>query len=201
MSRDAVAAVAAHPDAVFLGGGTNLVDHMKLGVASPDLLVDVTACRSTASRSCRDGGVRIGAGVAQQRSRRRPADPRALPGARPGAARRRVRAAAQPGDDRRQPAAAHPLRLLPGRHHAVQQARARDRAARRIGGYNRYHAILGASEQCVAVHPSDMAVAMAALDAVVACAARTATRHPARPTSTACPATSPSATPCSSTAS
>ncbi|MEN0134600.1 MAG: FAD binding domain-containing protein, partial [Rhodococcus sp. (in: high G+C Gram-positive bacteria)] len=36
-----------------------------------------------------------------------------------------------------------------------------------LGGYVRYHAILGASEHCVAVHPSDMAVAMAALDAVV----------------------------------
>jgi len=36
-----------------------------------------------------------------------------------------------------------------------------------IDGYTRYHAILGASEQCVAVHPSDMAVAMAALDASV----------------------------------
>ncbi|MGH7057081.1 MAG: FAD binding domain-containing protein, partial [Acetobacteraceae bacterium] len=36
-----------------------------------------------------------------------------------------------------------------------------------IGGYTRYHAILGASEHCIAVHPSDMAVAMAALDATV----------------------------------
>jgi xanthine dehydrogenase YagS FAD-binding subunit len=36
-----------------------------------------------------------------------------------------------------------------------------------IGGYTRYHAILGASEQCIAAHPSDMAVAMAALDAEV----------------------------------
>src|SRR4029453_15734528 len=36
-----------------------------------------------------------------------------------------------------------------------------------IGGFTRYHAILGASEQCIAVHPSDMCVALAALDAVV----------------------------------
>ena len=36
-----------------------------------------------------------------------------------------------------------------------------------IPGYNRIHAILGASEQCIATHPSDMAVALAALDAVV----------------------------------
>ena len=38
----AVATVSGHPGAAFLAGGTNLVDHMKLGVASPDLLVDVT---------------------------------------------------------------------------------------------------------------------------------------------------------------
>jgi xanthine dehydrogenase YagS FAD-binding subunit len=36
-----------------------------------------------------------------------------------------------------------------------------------LGGYTRYHAILGASESCVATHPSDMAVALAALDATV----------------------------------
>ncbi|MDF3320219.1 FAD binding domain-containing protein, partial [Rhodococcus sp. C3V] len=36
-----------------------------------------------------------------------------------------------------------------------------------IGGYVRYHATLGASDQCIAVHPSDMAVALAALDAVI----------------------------------
>jgi xanthine dehydrogenase YagS FAD-binding subunit len=36
-----------------------------------------------------------------------------------------------------------------------------------IGGYTRYHAILGASEACVATHPSDMAVVLAALDARV----------------------------------
>src|SRR6185312_4133018 len=46
-----------------------------------------------------------------------------------------------------------------------------------IGGYTRYHAILGASEQCVAVHPSDMAVAMAALDAIVVVQGRSGERR------------------------
>ena len=71
-----------------------------------------------------DGGLRIGAGRAQQRPRRRPAVRARLSGALAGAARRRLRAAAQHGDRRRQPAAAHPLPLLPGRHQAVQQAAA-----------------------------------------------------------------------------
>ena len=38
----AVAAVTEQPDAVYLAGGTNLVDHMKLGVATPNLVVDIS---------------------------------------------------------------------------------------------------------------------------------------------------------------
>ena len=60
----------------------------------------------------------------------------------------------------------------------------------------RYHAILGASEHCVAAHPSDMAVALAALDAaVVVRRRRRRAPHPAHRASTGCPATGPSATP------
>jgi xanthine dehydrogenase YagS FAD-binding subunit len=47
----AVAAVAARPDARFLGGGTNLVDHLKLGLIEPGLLVDVTGLPLDGSRS------------------------------------------------------------------------------------------------------------------------------------------------------
>ena len=80
-------------------------------------------CRSTASRSAATAA--CGSAPASATATSPPtARPRALPGARAGAAGRRVGPAAQPGHDRRQPAAAHPLRLLPGRHHAVQQARA-----------------------------------------------------------------------------
>ena len=48
-ARDAVATVAERSDAVFLGGGTNLVDHMKLGIATPHLLVDVSGLPTGAS--------------------------------------------------------------------------------------------------------------------------------------------------------
>ena len=83
----------------------------------------------TGSRSCgrRSADRRRGA---EQRSRRRPPRPHPLPRARRGAARRRVGPAAQPGDDRRQPAAADALRVLPGRDQPVQQARAAAPAAR-----------------------------------------------------------------------
>ena len=59
----AVATVAARPGATFLGGGTNLVDRMKLGVSTPDLLVDVTGLPFDAVEERAGGHVRIGAGV------------------------------------------------------------------------------------------------------------------------------------------
>ena len=103
---------------------------MKLGVERPALLVDVTRLPRDRSRHVRRRAAHRRR-RAQQRPRRRPARARALPGARRGAAGRRLGPAAQPGDRRRQPAPAHPLLLLPGRHQAVQQARARAPAARR----------------------------------------------------------------------
>ena len=48
----AVATVTEHPDAVYLAGGTNLVDHMKLGVATPSLVSTSATCRWTRSSSC-----------------------------------------------------------------------------------------------------------------------------------------------------
>ena len=70
-----------------------------------------------------------------------------------------------------------------------------------VDGYARYHAILGASQQCVAVHPSDMAVAMTALDAVALVQARTASGASPWSISTGCPATPRNGTPCSPTVS
>ena len=170
-AADADAAVGAGRRAArrYLAGGTNLVDLMKLGVATPERLVDVTrAARSTRSRRCR---------------RRRPADRRRAcatatspphPAVRErypvlvaGAAGRRLGPAAQPRHRRRQPAAAHALLVLPGRHEAVQQARARAPAARRARASTATSRSSGTREHCVATHPSDMAVALAALGAVV----------------------------------
>jgi xanthine dehydrogenase YagS FAD-binding subunit len=59
----AVALVATTPQAVFLGGGTNLVDLMRLGVAEPEMLVDVTGLAPDRIEETAQGGLRIGAGV------------------------------------------------------------------------------------------------------------------------------------------
>jgi xanthine dehydrogenase YagS FAD-binding subunit len=62
-TAEAVRTVAADPDAVFLAGGTNLVDHLKLGVARPGLVVDVRTLTSREVTEAGDGGLRIGAAV------------------------------------------------------------------------------------------------------------------------------------------
>ncbi len=162
---EAVAAVAERPGAVFLGGGTNLVDHMKLGVAEPDMLVDVSRLpldrvEETAT------GLRVGAAV-------RNSDLAAHPLVRercPMLARALLSGAS--GQLRNAATTAGNLlqrTRCPYFQDVTTPCNKREPGSgcSAIGGYTRYHAILGASEQCVAVHPSDMAVAMVALDAVV----------------------------------
>lgn len=162
----AVATVAGHPDAAFLAGGTNLVDHMKLGVARPDLLVDVTRLPLDYVRDAADGGLRIGATV-------RNSDLAAHPLVReryPVLARALLAGAS--GQLRNLATTAGNLRQ---RTRCVYfqdvttpcNKREPGSGCSAVDGYTRYHAILGASEHCVAVHPSDMAVAMSALDAAV----------------------------------
>ena len=131
----------------FLGGGTNLVDLMKLGVEHPDAAGrrHAAAARPRSSR-LPDGGAAHRRRGPQQRPRRRPATSAALPGALAGAARRRLRAAAQHGHRRRQPAAAHPLLLLPGRHQPCNKREPGSGCAA-LEGVNRNHAILGASRR------------------------------------------------------
>jgi len=61
--RSVVAVLAGTPGARFLGGGTNLVDLMRLGVETPDVLVDVTRLPANRVDVMPDGGLLIGAGV------------------------------------------------------------------------------------------------------------------------------------------
>jgi xanthine dehydrogenase YagS FAD-binding subunit len=61
--ENAVATLAEAPNAAFLAGGTNLVDLMKLGVETPDVLVDVRRLTSDHVEDLEDGGLRIGAAV------------------------------------------------------------------------------------------------------------------------------------------
>jgi xanthine dehydrogenase YagS FAD-binding subunit len=164
--QDAVTAVADQPAAVFLAGGTNLVDHMKLGIVEPTLVVDVGHLSLASIESLPDGRLRIGADV---RNSDLAADP-LIRSRYPMLARALLSAAS--GQLRNLATTAGNL-LQRTRCVYFQDVttpcnkRSPGEGCSAIGGYVRYHAILGASEHCIAVHPSDMAVAMSALDADV----------------------------------
>lgn len=165
-ASSAVARVAAHPKAVFLGGGTNLVDHMRLGVTHPELVVDVSRLPFSRIESLPDGGVRVGAGVRNSdlasdrliRERYRVLSQALLAGASG-----QLRNLATTGGNLLQRTRCVYFQDVT----TPCNKRNPGSGCSALEGHNRDHAILGASEHCVAVHPSDMAVALAALDAKV----------------------------------
>jgi xanthine dehydrogenase YagS FAD-binding subunit len=172
---EAVRAVAADPDAVFLAGGTNLVDHLRLGIATPDRVVDVRRLTSREIDDTDDGGLRIGAAVtnselaADRRVRERyPVLAQALLAGANGQLRNLATTGGNPLQRTRcvyfQDVTTPCNKRRPGSGCSA------------VGGYTRYSAILGtpaalpdptAPETCIATHPSDMAVALAVLDARV----------------------------------
>jgi xanthine dehydrogenase YagS FAD-binding subunit len=165
-AAEAVGLLAEAPDGAFLGGGTNLVDLMKLGVVEPGLLVDVRRLTSDRIEERADGGVTIGAAVpnsdlaaAPLIRRRYPVLSQALLAGASG----QLRNAATTAGNLLQ-------RTRCGYFQDVGTAcnkRDPGTGCSAIGGLEREMAVLGASPHCVATHPSDLAVALAALDAVV----------------------------------
>ena len=172
----AVAALAGRPDAAYLAGGTNLVDHMKLGIASPEMLVDVSRALDARIEDLPGGGLRIGAGArnadlaADMRVRERyPALARALLSGASGQLRNLATTGGNLLQRTRCPYFQDPTTPCNKRDPGT--------GCSALHGYTRHHAILGASEHCVATHPSDMAVAMLALDAVVHVTGRAGARQ------------------------
>ncbi|MDO3636111.1 FAD binding domain-containing protein [Mycolicibacterium arseniciresistens] len=165
-AEDAVRTLAGRSDAVFLGGGTNLVDHMKLGVVAPKLVVDISRLPLTGITPTADGGLRIGA---NERNTEVAVDPvvrsryPALARATLSGATGQLRNLATTGGNLLQRTRCVYFQDVT----TPCNKREPGTGCSALGGYVRYHAILGSSEHCVAVHPSDMAVALAALDAVV----------------------------------
>jgi xanthine dehydrogenase YagS FAD-binding subunit len=165
-ASSAVSRVAVHPNAAFLGGGTNLVDHLRLGVARPELLVDVTRLPLADIETLPNGAVRVGAMVrnsdlaADRTIRERyPLLSQALLAGASG----QLRNLATTGGNLLQRTRCVYFQDVT----TPCNKRKPGAGCAALDGHNREHAILGASEQCVAVHPSDMAVALAALGAVV----------------------------------
>ena len=162
----AVATVTDRPGAVFLGGGTNLVDHMKLGLRNPDLVVDVTGLPLDRVEALPDGGIRIGAAVRNSDLAAHPVVRARYPvlsqALLSGASGQLRNLATTAGNLLQRTRCVYFQNTATPCH-----KREPGTGCSAIGGYDRYHAILGASDMCVAVHPSDMAVAMVALDATV----------------------------------
>ena len=152
--------------AKYLGGGTNLVDLMRETLERPDALVDVTGL-SSAMEETPGGGLRIGAAtrntsLAENRivRSRYPVLARAILAGASG----QIRNMATVGGNILQRTRCTYFYDDDG---SLCNKRNPGQGCDAIEGFNRIHAILGASPDCVATHPSDMCVALAALDAVV----------------------------------
>jgi xanthine dehydrogenase YagS FAD-binding subunit len=152
--------------AKYLGGGTNLVDLMRETIERPASLVDVTGL-SAVIEDTTSGGLRIGAAarnsaVAEHRAvrTRYPVLSRALLAGASG----QIRNMATVGGNILQRTRCTYFYDDDG---SCCNKRAPGQGCDAIDGFNRYHAILGASPSCVATHPSDMCIALAALDAVI----------------------------------
>jgi len=163
-ARSAVETVAGRPGAAFLSGGTNLVDHMKLGLATPDLLVDVSRLPLDTVEIAEDGRVHIGATVRNSDAAAHPLIRErypALSSALLSGASGQIRNLATVGGNLLQRTRCVYFQDLT----TPCNKRSPGAGCAAIGGYTRDHAILGTSTQCIATHPSDMAVALAAFDA------------------------------------
>ena len=159
--------LAREPGTKFIGGGTNLLDLYKSGIEKPVRLVDVSRLALSAIEELPSGGLRIGAMATNTAVG---TDPlvrqryRVLSEALLNGATTQLRNMATVGGNLLQR-----TRCYYFTDPAFTRCNKRDPGSGcdAIDGHNRIHAILGASEHCIATHPSDMAVALAALDAVV----------------------------------
>ena len=163
---DAVRQIAADPTAKFIAGGTNLIDLMKEDVERPSRLIDISRLPLKSVEETAGGGLRIGALVPNSDLAYHPLIERRYPllaSAILAGASQQLRNMASTGGNllqrtrcfyfydtstpcnKREPGSGCPA----------------------IPGINRMHAILGASDACIATHPSDMCVALAALEARV----------------------------------
>lgn len=162
----AASAAASNTNAKFIAGGTNLLDLMKLEIETPSHLVDVNGLGFDKIEPTPDGGLRVGALV---RNTALAADERIR---RDYALLSRALLAGASGQLRNKATTAGNLlqrTRCPYFYDTNQKCNKRSPGSgcAAIGGVTRQHAVIGASEACIATHPSDMAIAMRALDATV----------------------------------
>ncbi len=163
---EAAQAAANHPTAKFIAGGTNLLDLMKEGVETPQQLVDINRLPLEHIEIQADGSARLGAlsrnsNVAYHptiQARYPVLSEAILAGASP-----QLRNMATTGGNLMQRTRCYYFNDPT----ASCNKRIPGSGCPAIPGFNRIHAILGTSKDCIATHPSDMCVALVALDAIV----------------------------------
>jgi xanthine dehydrogenase YagS FAD-binding subunit len=165
--KAAVEAMSRTNHAKFLAGGTNLIDLMKSQVEQPTRLIDISRLSLTAIEELPEGGVRLGALARNTDTADHPLVRRNYPllsqailaGASP-----QLRNMATNGGNLMQRTRCYYFMDV-----GFPQCNKRvpGTGCGALHGFNRIHAIFGASEECIATHPSDMCVALAALEAQI----------------------------------
>src|SRR4029434_1917127 len=164
-ATDAASAIAARPGAMFLAGGTTLVDLMKVDVLTPETVVDVRSL-GLSSIDVSDDAIVIGATVTNSQLAWHPVVRDRFPvlsEAILSGATTQIRNMATLAGNILQRTRCPYFRDV----HAACNRREPGSGCDALDGFNRGHAVLGVSEQCIATHPSDMCVALAVLASVV----------------------------------
>jgi xanthine dehydrogenase YagS FAD-binding subunit len=163
---EAVRLVSQTGRSKFLAGGTNLVDLMRERIEEPDHLVDVTGLPLTQIEPLPDGGVRIGALVRNSHLAASPVIREHYP-----VLSQAILMGASAQIRNMATTAGNLMQRTRCYYFYDERARCNKRTpgtgCDALEGFNRIHAVLGASSACIATHPSDMCVALAALDASV----------------------------------
>ena len=163
---EAVRLIADNPGAKFIAGGTNLVDLMKMDVERPAKLIDISRLPLDKVEDTAGGGLRIGALVRNSDLAYHPLVEQRYPmlsSALLAGASQQLRNMASVGGNLLQ------RTRCPYFYDVATPCNKREPGSgcSAIGALNRVHAILGASDSCIAVHPSDMCVALAVLEAKI----------------------------------
>jgi len=165
-AADALRLIAGDPRAKFIAGGTNLIDLMKMDVERPSTVIDITRLPLKHIEGTPGGGLRIGALVRNTDLAYHPLVEERYPvlaSAVMAGASQQLRNMASTGGNLLQRTRCHYF------YDTATPCNKREPGSgcSAIKGHNRMHAILGASDACIATHPSDMCVALALLEAKV----------------------------------
>jgi xanthine dehydrogenase YagS FAD-binding subunit len=165
-NTSAIKAATENKNSKFIGGGTNLIDLMKMNIEKPDKLIDLNKLLLKKIEKLSNGNILVGALVTNSdlayhemiRSHFPVLSEAILAGASP-----QLRNMATTAGNLLQRTRCYYFYDIA----TPCNKREPGSGCSAINGYNRIHAILGTSDQCIATHPSDMCVALTALDAVI----------------------------------